>query len=86
MTRTALRPHHLRNEDKTLLVTEIAVFLDSGFTCVPEGIVVLRWCDRLRDWWFPCEQGRHYIHGQLDHDRDRFDGDGDYYVGIYLDE
>lgn len=48
--------------------------VDSSFTCIAEGtrITVKISSDGL---YFFCDQGRHYLDGQLD--------DGDVYIGIY---
>lgn len=48
--------------------------VDGDFTCISEGsrVLVKSSCNGL---YFLCDQGRHYLDGQLD--------DGDVYVGIY---
>lgn len=90
MTRTPLRPAHLRikgDPSAALLNGQaISVILDDSFTCTGSGRTMLSYDALSRDWWFTCRTGAHYLRGQLDFDKERFDGDGDYYVGIYLDD
>ena len=57
---------HLKNGD--------FIELDSGFTCHPPGIVLVRIeAGRL---YFDCDKHKHYLDGQLA-------DDGDSLVGIY---
>lgn len=89
MTRTPLRPAHLRKAHNPASLENgdtISVILDKGFPCTGSGRTLLTYDAFRADWWFACEAMQHFISGQIDFDKERFDGDGDYYVGIYLDD
>lgn len=49
---------------------------DDAFTCISTGRVVTVNKDSV-GLFIPCDEGRHYLDGQLD-----FDG-GQFYVGLY---
>jgi hypothetical protein len=51
------------------------VELDGGFTCHASGVVMLCVCEKTRELFFFCDDGKHFIAGQAD--------DGMHCVGIY---
>jgi hypothetical protein len=52
----------------------MTIELDSGFTCHAPGEVEVKLADD--GFYFECEEGRHYLHGQAD--------DGEHLIGIYM--
>jgi hypothetical protein len=85
MTYTKLRPEHLAIKgDPNAPIMQgqaISVMLDDGFTCSGKGRTLLTYDAFAGDWWFSCQDGRHFIEGLI-----ATDELGDYYVGIFLDD
>ena len=48
------------------LVEGQEIMLDAGFTCVKEGRVIVHKDEH--GFYFNCDDGRHYLDGQLDFD------------------
>ena len=54
------------------------IVCDGGFTCMKEGdIKTVEFDDAIGEFWIECDDGRHYLEGQLD------DDDLDTLIGLY---
>jgi len=79
MTYTKLRPEHLPAREHG---NWMDVQIDAGFTCAGKGRTRIYYDEQDDDFWFACENGRHYAAAQveLDHENEP------YFVGMFLDD
>lgn len=50
----------------------------TGFTCIPDGSIRVVESDEKGELFIPCDEGRHYLDGQIDFDT------GETYVGLSI--